>query len=603
MTDRRDTRAFKKRASKAQKKGDMQAAALAWREVVKAAPAVSANWASLGAAESNRQNFQASAQAYRRGFELDPENADALAGYAGAMAALGNFDEALRACEAALETAPDHKNAFSVGAIAAQNLRQWSSMAAMARKRLGVKPEDADALKSLANAQFESGEFDAACAAYLKVVENAPKDAAAWVTYARLCLGAFNYEEGLRALDKAHEMASPTAQSFYTQGRLQMIMGDLEEAARSSRAAIDADRYFAPAYCQFVTLRKGKVDDEIKASIERLKNDARLPGEHRASLNFALGDILFAAENYPEAMASFEEANAITRKNLANEGRQYDRSHAEAEFNLMTTFCSLQPAPFVEESDEPKPIFIIGMPRSGTTLLQSILAAHPEVEGAGELNGIAEAQHDITQWALQNRGASFADYPQDRLRKWRGQYLGELRHMRAAKFIVDKQPLNFRSSALIKTLFPSAPIIHTRRNPVKTGFSIYRNDFAKAWPYAVSMSDIAHYYGVYALWSAAEIPKGSLFQYESLIVDFESEARRLLQHCGLDWDERCLSFHQNDGPVATFSATQVREPLRKSQSDIAALLGDFIAPLVDGLREANVDLKTGAPLERRWPLN
>lgn len=542
---------------------------------------------------------QGAAQLYQRAFESNANNHLSLIGYAQAMLKLSNPGEALRAGAAAVQISPKSAKAYQVCASAAMALRDWPQLLNICEAWRGVDARDPEAIRSLAHAYFELGNAEKARDVYHDTVKANPKSADHLATYARLCLGAFDYAGAEAALEKAHGLSAPTAESLYALARVKMFLGALDEAESLSADAMKKNPKFALPYAQYTTLRGGRVEDDTRQQMVRLAEDAGQHPEHRASLYFAIGDVYHRAKDYAQAMGAYDEGNVLSEGIIAKEGLAYQPATFEHQREREQRSFRALPSGG-DYSDGPlRPIFVVGMPRSGTTLTESILAAHPEVVGAGELHTFPAIHNNVLQWCEANGGKAASEAPRQQLQLWRDQYFAGLPKATGERFVVDKQPLNFRGAGLIKAIFPEATIIHIRRNPIDTGLSIYRNDFAKAWPYATKMESIAHFYGEYArivrYWEDCMGDAFPLFQYEQLIADFEAEAKRLVGLCGLDWREECLQFHKVQRPVATFSTTQVREPIRRSVTHAVDQYGEvLLKPMIDGLKKAGVDLETGA---------
>ncbi len=510
----------------------------------------------------------------------------------------GDVAVALRAGADVLRADPKNLAMLRLCAAAAKKLRNWQAAVRIGELWRDSYPDDPKAIRALANAYFEFGDTQKSRETF-KVLLDANPDSAEYLgLYARLCLEAFEYEEATAALEKARALGPLSADNLHAFSRLKYLLGDLKDAEALSAKAIETDPDFVRAYPQYTTIRGGDVDDKVRAQMERLAEDNKRPPEHRSSLYFALGNIDHFNRDYPEAMKAFHRGNGLIADLLRAEGLAYDPKALEDYRRREDDIARALP----EAHDFPPgpaiPIFVVGMPRSGTTLVESILAAHPDVFGAGELVALPDIQIEVLRWAQNADGKSLADAPRAQLETWRGQYFARYPDIQKARYVVDKQPMNFRWAGLIKALFPESAIIHIRRNPVDTGFSIYRNDFSKAWPFAVGLDSIAHFYGEYARittqWEdrlGADFP---LVVYEDLIADFEPEARRLVERCGLDWRDECLDFHRAERPIATFSAVQVRQPLRTKTAKTREKYGALLDPLIEGLARAGVDIDTGA---------
>jgi hypothetical protein len=270
-------------------------------------------------------------------------------------------------------------------------------------------------------------------------------------------------------------------------------------------------------------------------------------------------------------MAHYSAGNELRLQELSAQGIEFD-AHALAEsvtrqisvFDA-ATLARLQ----VVGSDSALPIFIVGMPRSGTSLCEQILASHGDVAGAGELNEMQAIARDLPQLC----GESATGYPdcaarltQQTAARAADRYLERLRDVSAtAKRIVDKHPINFRHLGLIATLFPRAAIVHCRRDALDTCFSCFAQNFDAPIPWAVRQESLGAYYRAYerlmAHWQAVMPGRIFDFIYEEAVGDLEPVARRLIAHCGLSWQPQCLEFHKTQRMIRTASYRQVRQPL------------------------------------------
>ena len=329
------------------------------------------------------------------------------------------------------------------------------------------------------------------------------------------------------------------------------------------------------------------------AEIDRLLATAPLTTEMRAILHFAKGDAAHRRKDRAGAFASWTAANRIKNAQLSRLGLAYDQSAADARLAKIKALFNQHKDGLAPMESAPTPIFIVGTPRSGTTLLESALGAHPEVDTAGEV----PAMPFLTQQALDHDGTP----PADLLAQWREDYLRQARQFGAGAraFFTDKQPANVFSLGLVRRLFPHAPVIHIRRSALESGFSMLRRNFTRQWAFANDMDDVAHYYAAYvdamAHWDA--LGTGAAFvQFEALVADFEGALKPLVAHCGLTWDDRCLRYYEQDRNVITFSAMQVRKPPSPDHLDSTTPYADFLKPLRDGLIARGIDPATGAPL-------
>jgi hypothetical protein len=235
-----------------------------------------------------------------------------------------------------------------------------------------------------------------------------------------------------------------------------------------------------------------------------------------------------------------------------------------------------------------KPVFIVGMPRSGTSLAEQILASHPEVFGAGELNDFEQEAAKLAQSAGDGSPAAFVEA--GRMRTLGSAYLARLvAHAPKADKLVDKMPSNFRFLGLIRLALPNARVIHMRRDPIDTCLSCFSKRFFGQLPWSYDLAELGRYYRAYeasmAHWRTA-LPERFMIEvrYEDLVADLEGQTRRMLAHIGLDWDPRCLDFHTTERTVCTASAAQVRQPIYRTSIERWRAYEGRLGPLLAELR-------------------
>jgi hypothetical protein len=249
----------------------------------------------------------------------------------------------------------------------------------------------------------------------------------------------------------------------------------------------------------------------------------------------------------------------------------------------------------------PVPIFIVGMPRSGTTLVESIVGAHSRVFACGERQAMRSIMQEFAAVAPGRDATTRCD---SALPRWREAFRRELPDLSDFRAVTDKNPWNFDALGLILELFPSARIVHVRRDPVETGLSIFRNDFPKFAAFSHRLADIGHYYGEYARlmahWGRVLGDRFLTIQYEDLVADVDSGAAELVRFCGLDWEDACRDFAAKRRIIGTMSAVQARQPVSGFRGRAGRYAG-HLAPLVAALRSAGVDVSTGALASDRGP--
>ena len=433
------------------------------------------------------------------------------------------------------------------------------------RRLLAVRPDLPDSWFNLALMERQSGRFEAALAAYdeaLKRGVSGPEEA--WLNRGVIHaddLGRPDLAE--KDLEAALAIAPDWLPALLNLGNLHEDMGRREAASEAYARALAV----APGHPVALSRAAGLArltgpDDPVIGALRAAVGRPGQPAEDRAELGFALGRALDQVGAYDDAFAAYAAANAASR--AADPGRApYDRAgHERFIDSLIAAFP--EPAAPVAGADE-GPIFICGLFRSGSTLVEQILAGHSRVTGGGELGlvpGLARAISGYPQ-AMTTAGP-------EALERLRGLYLGGLKTARpGADVVTDKRPDNFLHIGLIKAMFPKARIVHTVREPLDVILSNWFLHLDRSMAHALDLEDLAHWHGQYARLMAhwkALYPDILDLDYDAMVVEPRPAIERLLGHCGLDWEEGVLDFHKAAAPVRTASVWQVREPLYRRSS-------------------------------------
>jgi tetratricopeptide (TPR) repeat protein len=367
-----------------------------------------------------------------------------------------------------------------------------------------------------------------------------------------------------------------------------MFLGRFEEATRAIEAAIAITPRARFYYNLTLSKRLSTKDDHLAAMEDLARNVSALDEEEQVFLRFALGKALKDVGDHENSFAHLLAGNAIKRKQVAYDGeatdKLFDRTKSTFTRDLMRRSggagCSSE-----------TPIFILGMPRSGTTLVEQILASHPKVFGAGERDDFSAVVAGLG--GDQRSTALFPEFipslPLDAFRRIGADYVDRLRGLApTAGKITDKMPENFRFVGLIHLALPKARIIHLQRDPVDTCLSCFATLFYEPLDYTYDLKELGRYYRAYQRlmdhWREI-LPPGVMLdvRYEDIVDDIEGQARRMIAHCGLEWDARCLDFHRANRPVRTASMGQARQPLYKTSVGRWRAYEGQLGPLLDEL--------------------
>lgn len=587
-----------------ERQGDLRGAAASASRAATLAPGQFEAWGQLGKLLCQGGKFEEAFTALKQAFAFNPRHpgiALLLAGAAIETGELATCEEALSAGESINPGAPQ---LLRMRAHLARKRADWDGLVGAASAWLKVEPRDEEARTALAFGLSRQGYYDRACEVYAPLAGGASPRADHLAAMGRYKLGGRRLAEAKACFDRALARDPDCAEAAFGLARYHLFHGDFNLVESCCRRALAADPRHAEAYGLLVEATGGRIADEELEKIDQLADDPSLAPEARAILLFAKGETLHRRKDAESAFAAWSAANAVKR--AAAGASVYRRDEQERLTQRLIGLFSSDPlgherysAP--EAGGAPTPIFIVGMPRSGTTLLESALAAHPDVDGAGEVPALPFILTEVLDWA-EASGWTGGALPDDKREEWRGFYFNQCTKFGAAgaRFVTDKQPRNFLSVGLIRRLFPDARIIHIRRNPVETGLSIFRRNFTQQWAFSTDLADIGHYYGEHARladhWRRLLGPGLGFVQYETLAADFETEIRRLVDFCGLSWSKSCLEYYNAKRPVLTFSATQVRKAPSTEHLTSRAPYANHLGPLEEALKAAGVDLETGALL-------
>lgn len=433
----------------------------------------------------------------------------------------------------------------------------------------------------------DSNQRDEALAALHRSATLAPNHTDFQETLATVLSTYGRNEMAISVLEQAISIQPDNPPLHAAKADILMEMGRLAEASLSCRRALSLDPTFAKPYFILATIDAAQVTDaEMEAMLEVLAKPS-IPRADAVSLNFALARIHDARREYPKAFELFSTGNRLMRP-IA----KFDRDKEKARFERVQKTFS---AEFLEESptgcDTTVPIFIVGMPRSGSTLVEQILSAHSNVHGGGEL---VDMKRLVGQLGLiDNKPDGFPEVvtslSADKLRLLGEEYLRAVRMYNSdTEHITDKLPANFLFIGFIRKILPHAKIIHCRRNAVATCWSCFGSLFTAGQEFSFDLGNLGFYYRLYAdlmgHWQAV-VPESVLLQmqYEELVQNPEREIERLLSHCGLPWEDGCLAFHKSPRPVRTVSAAQVRRPIYTSSITRWKNYAPYLQPLIEAL--------------------
>lgn len=513
-------------------------------------------------------------QRYETALRLKPDLIEARNNLGNALRQLGESDAAIAQYRQALARRPAYVEAWCNLAAALQARGDLEEAGTAFGEALRHRPDHAPAWRGLAAVQREQGDFSAALDSHRRAAAADPDG-----LRDQLDLGDALTEVGRAAEAEACFRAIlarwPTASDAHIGlAHLARGAGDDAAARRHYEAALAIDADGIDALRGIAELDRGALDGALRARMSRLVADERLAPKQRSHLCFALARAAESGGAYEQAFAHYAEGNALRRSEIEREGKRFDPgAHADYVDRQIAAFTPtlFQRLALLGNASE-LPIFIVGMPRAGTTLCEQILASHSAVHGLGEQLDIQTMARVLPQ-RLAAAGAAPLPYPEclagltpEVAGPLVGAYLARLQRLAPqALRVTDKHPTNFRHLGLIAALLPRARLIHCRREAMDSCFSCFTQDFEAPIPWAWDLASLGRYYRQYARlmghWQHVLPVPVFEFVYEEVVADLPGVARRLVEFCGLPWEERCLNFHETERPVLTASRWQVRQPL------------------------------------------
>ena len=488
---------------------------------------------------------------------------------------------ARQALNAVLAMTPEHPEALRLYGILHVRAHRHAEAQAVLHRAIAQWPDYALAHSDLGNVQQATGDMEAAFASWRQACALAPDAAMPWFNLGRNLQLHGDTDAAIEALARAHALAPDFLPALILLGDALVHAGRFDDADAHYRAALVLHPACGDAWRGLANIKTRPLSEADRGQLATALRRTDLSPADRIAIGFALGKFCEDQGQHTQAFAALNAANAQLRE-LAPWNAGAFQAHVDA----MLAACATLPAP-LDATLGHEVIFIVGLPRSGSTLFEQILAAHPDVEGASELPDLeqvlseecARRRQPLLQWI---DAASTADWQRMGLR-----YLELTARWRRAKpRHTDKLPSNWLLSGVLAAMLPGARIIDARRDALEAGWSCYKQQFYRLPHFACTLTDIAAYIRDYergmAVWQAAAPQRIRIQRYEALLAAPEHAIRALLTFCDLPFDPDCLDYHRAKRSVRTASATQVRQPLQRDTAR-AGRYGALLDPLRFGL--------------------
>ncbi len=531
----------------------------------------------LGIAHMGMRNYEQSIACFKRALHLKPDFAEPYNNLGAALKAQGRVDAAITNYHKAIQLKPGYAEAHNNLGIAQQETGNLDAAILSFKTALKCNPDFADAHFNMGSALKDKDCLADAIECFEKGLTIKPNHAEArnhlgYVQQKNGCL-----KEAAKNYAKALKIKPDLAEAYLNLGRIKIAQGHKEEALINYKSAIKLRPDYAQAYRHYTSIVTFNSKDDYTDHITDLLSDDTLSKNDQMHLSFALSKIKLDLGQNAEAIKLLQKGNKIRKIEL-----NYDISIDEELFEgIKNVFLEKNTKTNISFTDNPVsvPVFILGMPRSGTTLIEQIISNHSDVLGGGELNFMDQimGNHD---WRSEH-------YYPETIKKIRTEYYSKISGLNTSqRFITDKMPANFRWIGFIAQAFPEAKIIHVNRNPAAVCWSNFKLYFpANGMRFSFGMEDIAHYYGLYQnlmeFWHVRFPNRIYDINYEKLTENQHEESQKLLTFLGLDWQDAVMDFHKNARNIATASNQQVRRKMYKGSSQEWEKYKDHLGPMLN----------------------
>ena len=544
------------------KLGRLDEAETSYRKAINLKPDYAQAHYNLGNTMRELGKLEEAEASFRRAISAQPDFAEAHCNLGVTLKELGNLDACESSYRKAISLKPDFAEAHNNLGDTLKELGRLYEAEASYRKAINLKPDYVEARYNLGNTLREVGKLEEAEASFRRAISAQPDFAEAHNNLGVTLKELGKLDACESSYKKAISLKPDFAEAHNNVGIMLQELGKLDEAQASFRKAIALKPDYAEAYRNLANTMTFSSEDEHLFHMQVLYRDPAISDKNRCHICFALARAAEDLEDCGAAFQFYEKGNALRKKQLG-----YDKAQDSTLFTkLKATYPQISSYPLAPGIVAPQntPLFIIGMLRSGTTLVEQIISSHPMVTGAGELPLVSQY----------GRSVAIGQTPVDTetLTTFREQYLNSLQqHSEGRAIVTDKMPQNFRFLGLITTALPEAQIIHIKRDSAAVCWANYTQYFVSSVGYCYSLDDILHYYELYedlmSYWHQALPNRIYDLDYERLTANPEEETRKLIGHLGLEWDDACLSPEKNARGVATASNVQIRKKVYQGSSE------------------------------------
>ena len=558
-------------------RGSHAAAVKLIRQAIAANPREAAFHSNLGTIFQSLGRLNEAAGCFERALALKPDWAEVHSNFGNILHVQGSLEQAAVCQERALELKPQFAEAWSnLGNVRVAQNRLQDAIACYERA-LVLKPRYADAHNNLGAALLAQDKIDDAVSHLKRALALRPNHASAHNNLGNAFVRQDRIGDAHAQYERALALHPGYANAHNNLANVFKAQGQFSDALAHYAQAIALQPDYAEAHLNRADVKPFHPGDPDLLALEALARDTVPSTDKALFLHFALAKAIDDVGDYARAFEHLRRGNALKRRQI-----DYREDSTLELFNRIRTVFDVTLFDRLGGTGDPSaaPVFVLGMPRSGSTLVEQILAGHPRIYAAGELTILEKM--DAPGFPESVAALDAAD-----LHHLAESYLGSLPRIAGTRArVIDKLPGNFLRIGLIRLMFPNARFIHTMRHPVDTCVSCYLKLFTSGLPFTYHLAELGRYYRAYRElmdhWRSV-LPPGVMLDvsYEDVVDDLEGQARRLIAFCGLPWDQGCVSFHESGRTVKTASAVQVRQPLYRSSLQRWRRHEAYLSPLLE----------------------
>jgi len=487
---------------------------------------------------------------------------------------LGQLENAIKAFETAINIKPNYDEAYFNLGVVIKRTGSLSRAIISYKNAIQIKPNYPEAHNNLGTALKEDGQLEAAIESYEWAIAYKPDFAESHNNLGNALIDSGNLDGAIKSYEKAIASNSKYAEPYNNLGNAFKQLGQLDEAIKNYEMALMINPKFVESHLELSRIKKYKKNEPQIANMQSMLAEESLSLINRIGINFALAHVNEGLENQDDQFKFLNEANSLRKKELNYSFDKDQKLFSNIRDSFKSPYKLGKKSLFIPTAI--KPIFVVGMPRSGTSLVEQIIDSHHDAYGAGELNTINKFIFPLL--------SKHSNVSEKDLLSLRQNYLDYLSILNIPeRIIIDKMPLNFRYIGFILSAFPEAKIVHLKRDAMATCWSIYKYYF-NGNEYSYNLKDLANYYLLYQelmdFWHQLFPNNIYDISYEELTINQEEETRKVLKFCELDWDEDCLNFHNNVRAVKTTSTFQVRQKIYQGSSEAWKKHKAYLKPLL-----------------------